>query len=622
MTETAVVEESNSEMVKGLLESMSDEDKKGLKGWYLYDFANQAFALTVVTVVAPMLTASLFNTATGGGTEFMGANITGASYYSLVLTASSLFIAICSPILGVIADRVPIKKKILWVYTLVGVIFTALMGLAPFMGDTAYIWLAIFIVIGNIGFAGGNVIYYAFMPYLAPREAMDRVSSVGYVYGFVGGCTILIVHLAVLMAPLPTLVTLNMKMCFVFVTSALWWFGWGLPLFRHTPEPEIPNPTEFDGVGDAVRVAVKQVVTTFREIKKFPVLSLYLISYLLFYDGVNTIAAMASAYGDSVLRLPPTAVMFLLLTVNFVAIPMSYIGGLAAERYGTKEVLGTALIVYCIAAILATGFAPLPMEDNHEVHDFQFDYNDENEEYSITVLYDKTACCTANSWFSINGEGDAPFREVYFTYLTTTTLEDAVSNEDYTRETLPKEDAANMTEMMVNNTDHRFSFSFVGGPEDGKQSVGDNHPANLGEGPLDGWAMFMRDNLWGPLGMTVTLQFIFLGMMVGMVMGTAGAQARSMFSMLIPRSRTTEFFGFFGFIGKAAAVIGPLVYAMTVAVSDDRVAILTIVAVILLGTVMFTRVDIEKGVAEAEAEDARNFGLNTEGESEGDSDPE
>ena len=67
----------------------------------------------------------------------------------------------CSPILGVIADRVPIKKKILWVYTIVGVIFTALMGLAPFMGDTAYIWLAIFIVIGNIGFAGGNVIYYA-----------------------------------------------------------------------------------------------------------------------------------------------------------------------------------------------------------------------------------------------------------------------------------------------------------------------------------------------------------------------------------------------------------------------------------------------------------------------------
>ena len=169
--------------VSALLQDMSPEEKKALKGWYLYDFANQAFALTVVTVVAPMLTASLFNTATGGGTEFFGANITGASYYSLVLTASSLFIALCSPILGVIADRVPIKKKILWVYTIVGVIFTALMGLAPFMGDTAYIWLAIFIVIGNIGFAGGNVIYYAFMPYLAPREAMDRVSSVGYVYG-------------------------------------------------------------------------------------------------------------------------------------------------------------------------------------------------------------------------------------------------------------------------------------------------------------------------------------------------------------------------------------------------------------------------------------------------------
>ena len=102
--------------------------------------------------------------------------------------------------------------------------------------------------------------------------------------------------------------------------------------------------------------------------------------------------------------------------------------------------------------------------------------------------------------------------------------------------------------------------------------------------------------------------------MVGMVMGTAGAQARSLFSLLIPRTRTTEFFGFFGFIGKAAAVIGPLVYAMTVAVSDDRVAILTIVAVILAGTALFTRVDIEKGIAEAEAEDARNMNKSREAE--------
>ncbi len=592
--------------VSAILNEMSPKEKKALKGWYLYDFANQAFALTVVTVVAPMLTASLFNTATGGGTEFFGANITGASYYSLVLTASSLFIAICSPILGVIADRVPIKKKILWVYTIVGVIFTALMGLAPFMGDTAYIWLAIFIVIGNIGFAGGNVIYYAFMPYLAPREAMDRVSSIGYVYGFGGGCLILIVHLIVLIGPLPESVSLNMKMSFVFVTSALWWFGWGMPLFRNTPEPEIPNPTEFNSVGEAINVAVKQVMTTFREIRKFPVLSLFLVSYLLFYDGVNTIAAMASAYGDSVLRLPPQAVMFLLLTVNLVAIPMSYIGGRAAERFGTKKVLTSALMVYCVAAVLATGFAPLPMEDNHDVHDFQFNFDENNDIYEIVVLYDKEACCTANSWFSLNGEGDASFRDTYFTYLTDTTIDGADSNTDYTRKSLTIEEASQMTMLMVNNTDHRFSFSFIGGSENGKQSVGDNHPANLGDGPLDGWAMFMRDNLWGPLGMTVTLQFVFLGMMVGMVMGTAGAQARSLFSLLIPRTRTTEFFGFFGFIGKAAAVVGPLVYAMTVAVSDDRVAILTIVAVILAGTALFTRVDIQKGIAEAEAEDARN----------------
>jgi len=100
------------------------------------------------------------------------------------------------------------------------------------------------------------------------------------------------------------------------------------------------------------------------------------------------------------------------------------------------------------------------------------------------------------------------------------------------------------------------------------------------------------------------LQWIILGFFVGCVMGAAGAQARSMFSMLIPESRTTEFFGFFGFIGKAAAMVGPILYALSVAMFDSRVAILSIVVLIIVGTILTSKVDLEEGMKVAAAEDA------------------
>jgi UMF1 family MFS transporter len=105
------------------------------------------------------------------------------------------------------------------------------------------------------------------------------------------------------------------------------------------------------------------------------------------------------------------------------------------------------------------------------------------------------------------------------------------------------------------------------------------------------------------MGITVSLQWIILGLFVGVAMGAAGAQARSMFSMLIPETRTSEFFGFFGFLGKSAAMIGTFLYGITSGLFDSRVAILTITIVILLGTYLTSRVDLEEGIRVAAEED-------------------
>ena len=597
----------HQERVSEIIGGMNESSKRALKGWYLYDWANQAFSLTVVTVLVPQLLSSMFELSTGGGSEIGSLEITGDTFYAIVLGMASLFVAITSPVLGAVADRMPIKKKILWAYTIVGVFFTALMGVAPHIqGDSNYKLLAFCLVMGNIGFAGGNVIYYSLMPYLADRRAMDHVSSWGYAYGFAGGSLILVIHLIVgntgffgLSSPWSP-----WTLSFIFVTSAMWWFGFGLPLFRDTPEPEVANSKQYNSVFEAISDGFIEVRKTIGEIRRFRILAIFLGSYLLFYDGLNTIGGMATAFGDSVLRIDPKMNFILLLMVNITAIPMTILGGKLASRFGTKLVLAMALAVFSLVAVMAVGFAPLELDDNHERYDFQYDYNRQNGEYELSTLYGKGV----KGWVSKSGEGDHEFRDSFMEYLFESSIDSETERHwvegDIVAEDITVIDGEGLIEEMSQMTRHRFSFSFSGGPLDGNRSVGDEHPTII-EGELaDWWPNFLRDNVWGPLNFGVSSQWILLGMMVGTVMGTAGAQARSMFTMLTPTSRTAEFFGFYGFIGKAAAVIGPIVYAICAATMGSRMGLVSVIFVIIMGWVLFIFVDLEEGIEVAKRADS------------------
>ena len=153
---------------------------------------------------------------------------------------------------------------------------------------------------------------------------------------------------------------------------------------------------------------------------------MYLLAYLLFYDGVNTIASMASAYGDSVLRLSLQLNIYLLLTVNIVAIPMTLVFGKLANIKGTKFALMLSLIIYCCVAVVAAGFAPLeldstvnvddegnPTVDDADRYDFTFTWNDNTSMYEMTTLYGKGY----EGWISEEGAGDNEFRDAYQSYF-------------------------------------------------------------------------------------------------------------------------------------------------------------------------------------------------------------
>ena len=655
MTATETASEDTTFSVDAAIKAMPEADKKALRGWYWYDWANQAYALTVMTVIAPALMAGLYNKATG--------TQSGDAFYAFILTGSMLLVVLTAPALGVIADRMPIKKKLLKWYTVAGVLFTALMGAAPYFGSQGYIILALMFAIGTVGFTGGNVIYYSFMPYLAEKRCMDHVSSRGYAYGFMGGSLLLIFHLIILMGPFGW--DTNFRLAAIFVTSALWWWGFGMLMFKWTPEPEIPSTMEWQGLGHATKMAYGQVFQTFTEIKKFKVLALFLAAYLLFYDGVNTIASMASAFGESVLRLDPSMNILLLLTVNVVAIPMTLLFGKLANVKGTKFALMLSLLIYCGVAVVAAGFAPLELESDVTAadsdYDFTFEWDNATENYTMTTLYDRGY----EGWIGETSAGDKEFRDSFQEHFPTpdysaedagastigtgllvclfilvmlgllggamvyiqrlelgfkgvvliifvvmigliggSMMADKASDTKDDIKTINADDAAAIVAGFEGAEDHRFSIVFIDGPQDGQDEVGAQHPTMVDQGgPVDGYADFMRDKVWAPFGITVSLQWIILGLFVGVAMGAAGAQARSMFSMLIPETRTSEFFGFFGFLGKSAAMIGTFLYGIASTTFDSRVAILTITIVILLGTYLTSKVDLEEGMRVAAEED-------------------
>ena len=427
MTEAATVSEGTEKSdVGALLDAMSPEERKGIQGWYWYDWANQAYALTVMTVIAPQVMASLYNLATG--------TQSGDAFYAYVLTFSMVFVVLTAPALGVIADKMPIKKKLLKWYTVAGVLFTALMGAAPYFGSSGYIFLALVYTIGTVGFTGGNVIYYSFMPYLGGKEMQDHVSTYGYVYGFAGGSLLLMFHLLLLLGPFNW--DTNFKLAVIFVTSSLWWWGFGALMFKWTPEPEIETTLEWTNLGEnnfkrlvsATSIAYTQVFNTAKEIRKFKVLALFLVAYLLFYDGVNTIASMASAFGESVLRLDTSMNIMLLLTVNVIAIPMTAVFGKLANIKGTKFALMLALIIYCFVAIAAAAFAPLELDPNTDSdgnglpddaegvdsrYDFTFTYNETTGLYEMDTLYGRGY----DGWVGENSAGDAEFRDAFQAYF-------------------------------------------------------------------------------------------------------------------------------------------------------------------------------------------------------------
>ncbi|MBL7164101.1 MAG: MFS transporter [Anaerolineales bacterium] len=317
---------------------MDDKNyKRTINAWSMYDWANSAFATTIMAAVLPVYYASV-----------AGANLPGnraTVYWGYTTSIALLLAAILSPILGAIADFRGAKKRFLTLFAMTGIFGTALLFFVT-TGD--WLMASIFFIIGNVGFAGANVFYDSLLPHVAKPEDVDQVSSKGYAIGYLGGGLLLAINLAMIMLAPDNLTALMTRLSLLSV--AVWWFLFTIPLWRRVSEP--PRRV-FAGEEDSspVRAGFSRLAKTFREITKYRELLKFLVAFWLYNDGIGTIIKMATIYGAEI-GIGQTALIGTLLMVQFVGIPFSFAFGWLAKKIGTKNSIYLSLLVYTGISIL------------------------------------------------------------------------------------------------------------------------------------------------------------------------------------------------------------------------------------------------------------------------------
>jgi UMF1 family MFS transporter len=308
----------------------------------MYDWANSAYQTTIVAAVFPIYFA-------GVASAGIDPNVT-SSRFSASKTIAIFLTAIIAPILGALADARPLKKPLLAWFLGVGVATTAAMFWIR-EGD----WkLAMTLsIVSNVAIAGSIVFYESLLPHIASADEVDRVSTAGYAVGYVGGGLLLAFNLAMIQEPgwfgIPdagTAVRLS------FVSVAIWWLVFSIPLFRDVPEPHITKDTPTHSIGAALRDSGAQLMRTFRELRTFKQALLFLIAFFIYNDGIQTMIAMAAIYAYQI-GIPSSALIAALLITQFVGIPFSFLFGMVAGRIGAKAGVFIGLTVYLGITIFA-----------------------------------------------------------------------------------------------------------------------------------------------------------------------------------------------------------------------------------------------------------------------------
>lgn len=315
--------------------------RREVRAWALYDWANSAFATTIIAAVFPIFYANV-------AADHLPGNVATARF-AFTSTIALALVALLTPVLGAVADYMGAKKRLLGAFLALGVLAT---GTMYFISQGSWLFASLVFVLGNVGFSGANMFYNSLLPHIAPEREMDRASTAGYALGYLGGGLLLAINLAWILSPSTFgLSNAGFATRLSFVSVAIWWLGFSIPLFRRVPEPpQQLLPAEVAG-SNPVRMAMMRLHKTFREFRDYRQAFLFLLAFLAYNDGIGTIIKMATVYGNEI-GLEQTHLIGAILLVQFVAIPFAFLFGFLAGHLGAKRSIYLALSVYILVSIL------------------------------------------------------------------------------------------------------------------------------------------------------------------------------------------------------------------------------------------------------------------------------
>ena len=307
---------------------------KSEKHWILYDVGNSAFVLLVSTIM-PIYFNALAEGAGLSDTAYL-------AYWGYAASAATLAVALLGPVCGTLADTKGFKKPLFLLTILVGAVGCISLGFAK-----QWLLFLIIYVIAKIGYNGSLIFYDSMLSDITARERMDRVSSHGYAWGYIGSCIPFLVCLALVLGAGSIGLSMETAMMLSFAIVALWWIGMSLPLLR-----EYRQKHYVERQPHAIAESFRRLGRTFANVRKEKKIFIFLLAFFFYIDGVYTIIDMATAYGTA-LGFDTTGLLLALLVTQIVAFPFAILFGRLAQKYPTENLITVCILAYTGIAVFA-----------------------------------------------------------------------------------------------------------------------------------------------------------------------------------------------------------------------------------------------------------------------------
>lgn len=307
--------------------------------WMLYDWANSAYSIIITTAVFP-----LFYKAAATKAGMTASDST--AYLGYTIAISTFILAMLGPILGTIADYRGFKKKFFSFFLTLGVSFTALLAFIP---SDKWLLLLICYTIAAIGSAGANVFYDAFLVDVTSEKRMNRISTRGFGLGYIGSTIPFLISIVIIILAQQEIlpITTTTASQIAFLITAIWWGLFSIPILRNVHQNYFIEPEQ-----NPIMNSFKRLGKTFKNIRQYRSLFLFLLAYFFYIDGVGTIITMSTAYGSD-LGISSTNLLIILFVTQVVAAPFSILFGRLSEKFSGKKMLYVGIIIYIIICIYA-----------------------------------------------------------------------------------------------------------------------------------------------------------------------------------------------------------------------------------------------------------------------------